>query len=266
MHTPPPNPSRLRREPSRWGRLVLLMALLAGGHGCRAITRNPYDKIEAELRTRERELAEARGELENSRLLNEAYARTPRTPCPDDGRATFLPLKEIVLGSGTGGADNDNQPGDEALQVVIVPRDSEASAVKVPASAVIFAYEVATNGTKTAIGRWDVPADTLRKNWRSGLFATGYYLTLQWDRLPAYPRLRVVVRLTTLDGRDYEAEREVSVRLVPGGGGIGIGERCEPTPAVPVVPFGRPVDELPPPRESRSNRPATIAPARSADR
>ncbi len=263
MHTPLPNPSRLRRERSRGGRLVLLAAILLGG-GCRTITRNPYDKIEAELRTRERELAEARGELENARLLNDAYARTPRAPCPDDGRAPFLPLKEIVLGSGTGGADNDNQPGDEALQVVIVPRDSDGSAVKVPASAVVFAYEVATNGTKTAIGRWDVPPDTLRKTWRSGLFATGYYPTLQWDRLPAYPRLRVVVRLTTLDGRDYEAEREVTVRVVPGGGGIG--ERCEPIPAVPVVPGGRSVDELPPPRESRSNRPATISPARTGDR
>jgi hypothetical protein len=271
MHTTPPNPSRPRRERSRGGRLVLLTALLLGGAGCRAITRNPYDKIEAELRTRERELAEARGELEGARLLNDAYARTPRAPAPDDARgAPFLPLKEIVLGSGTGGADNDNQPGDEALQVVVVPRDADLSAVKVPANVVVFAYEVAKNGTKTAIGRWDVSPDTLRRNWRSGLFATGYYLTLQWDQLPAYERLRVVVRLRTLDGREFEAEREVAVRVVPGGG-AGLREDCLPPVAVPrvppaIVPRSPMIEVLPLPTEVKANRPATISPARSGEK
>jgi hypothetical protein len=256
MHTPPPNPSRPRRDRSRWRRLVLFLTLVGMLGGCRAITRNPYDKIEAELRTRERELAETRAELDNARLLNDAYARTPRATNPDDCRTPFLPVKDIQLATGTGGADNDGRPGDEALQVVIVPRDGDNSAIKLPANVTVFAYEIARNGTKAAIGRWDVAPDTLRRTWKSGLFSTGYFLTLQWDQPPVYERVRIQVRMQTLDGRVFEADRDITVRVIPG-----VGASTETCPA-PVIPAPM-LDVLPLPRESRSERPVTLAPART---
>ncbi len=275
MHHEPPNSSRHYRERSRWCRLVLLGGIVCLATGCRAITRSPYDQIEAELRTRERELAEARAQLQNSKQLNDAYARTPRGPdCGDAAPAPYQPIKEIVLGSGTGGADNDDQPGDEALQVVLVPRDGDNSAVKVPANVTVFAFEVAKNGTKAAIGRWDVPPDTLRKNWKSGLLSTGYYLTMQWDQLPAYDRVKLLVRMQTLDGRVFEAEKEVTVRVLPNGG-VGMRENCLPPAAVPrvppaIVPSAPPgppmVDVLPLPKEVKANRPATISPARPGEK
>ena len=67
MHTPTPNPSRRSRIRSRWCRLVLLGGIVGLSTGCRAITRSPYDLIEAELRTRERELGEARSQLRNTK-------------------------------------------------------------------------------------------------------------------------------------------------------------------------------------------------------
>lgn len=273
MHTTTPIPSRPARERSRRGRLVPLLVLVLLAGGCRAITRNPYDKIEAELRTRERELAEARAELRDSKLLNEAYGRTPRgLPCNDPGTAPFLPIKEIVLGSGTGGVDNDNLPGDESLQVVIVPRDGDNSAVKVPANVTVLAFDVAKNGTKTAIGRWDVAPERLGKTWKGGLFATGYYLALQWDRPPSYDRVKLVVQLQTLDGRTFEAEREVSVRVLSNAGREqylplpmvpGSTEPLPPPALVPSVPPKPTIDELPPPTEVRRHRPASLEPARS---
>lgn len=284
MHHEPPNSSRHYRERSRWRRLVLLGGIACLATGCRAITRSPYDQIEAELRTRERELAEAKAQLQNSKQLNDAYARTPRGPdCGDAAPAPYQPIKEIVLGSGTGGADNDDQPGDEALQVVLVPRDGDGSAVKVPANVTVFAFEVAKNGTKAAIGRWDVPPDTLRRNWKGGLFSTGYYLTMQWDQLPAYDRVKLLVRMQTLDGRVFEAEREITVRVMPNGG-AGMRENCLPPTAVPrfppaiepsvppassvppaIVPSAPSVEVLPLPKEVKANRPATLSPARSGE-
>jgi hypothetical protein len=291
MHTTTHTTSRLCRTSLR---LVLLPLLLAS-ISCRAITKSPYDLIEAELRTKERELADTRSQLRNSKNLNDAYQRTPRgmAATGDDG-APFLPIKELTLGSGTGGADNDNQPGDEALQVVLVPKDEDGSAVKVPANVLILAYETSRNGTKCLISRWDIGADQLRRTWRSGLFATGYYIPLQWDQLPAFDKVRIVVRLQTLDGRAFEADKDITVRVLPGvipnnrgiappamvpqpgvfppsptqeypyvpndlpanpGGGY------IPSPTVPVVPPSRPkIEELPPPVESRS--PVRISPAR----
>ena len=41
-------------------------------------------------------------------------------------------------------------------------------AVKVPARATVFAYEVSPEGIKTPLGKWEVPPDQLRRTWRSG--------------------------------------------------------------------------------------------------
>jgi hypothetical protein len=277
MHTTDPNLSRRYREKSRWRRLVLLGGVVLLG-GCRTNPR--YDLLEAELRTRERELAEARSDLRSSRDLNRAYQQTPRGIVNGETGMPFQPLKEVILGSGTGGADNDSQPGDESLQVVLVPRDEDNSAVKVPANVVVLAYEVARNGTKTPIGRWDVCADQLRKTWRGGLFATGYYLLLQWDQVPAYEKVRIAVRVQTLDGRVFEADKDVTVRVLPGTvpGARDVqpllGEGAPlippalipnvPPPSLPpdTVPTNPPrIEELPPPRESRAS-PVRLAPAR----
>src|SRR5918995_1270196 len=51
----------------------------------------------------------------------------------------------------------------------------------------------------------EVSLGQLRRTWRSGLLSSGYFVPLQWERPPTTARMRLVARLTTLDGRDYEA-------------------------------------------------------------
>jgi hypothetical protein len=249
MPVPDRSTSRTDAAPRRAARLVgvLGVGLCGLAAGCRSNQR--YELIEAELRTRERELLECRGELQHARLLNQTYQRSLARPgCPPGAgpadAVPALPLKEIALASGTGGADNDGLPGDEALQVVVVPRDDDGSAVKVPAAVVVEAFEIGRNGVKVPIGRWDVPPEAVRRTWRGGLFATGYYLLLQWDRPPTTDRVRVAVRLTTLDGRPYEADRDVSVRPLPG---LVPGPAAGPVPVIPPPGLPGPAEELPPP-------------------
>jgi hypothetical protein len=231
----------------RVGRLVCCAAVLS--IGCRSAQR--YEGIEAELRTRERELAEARIELRNARQLNEIYERQHHGPPAGaviaNGGAPNIPLRDITLGRGTGGVDDDGRPGDETLQVVIVPKDDDGTAVKVPAKATVQAWAVGTDGIKTSIGRWEVSPEHLRKTWRSGLLSTGYFVPLQWQCPPGTERVRIAVRLTTLDGRPYETDRDVTVRP-PGG----VEPVYQPPPplAQPPLPvpsvIGQP-EELPPP-------------------
>jgi hypothetical protein len=253
---------------------VTSAAVLAVSAGCKS--HHKYELIEAELRTRNRELAEARAELAQARLLADAYQRNQLRPppCPAPGgvaAAPAFPLRDVVLGSGTGGLDDDNLPGDEALQVVIVPRDDDGSAVKVPARLDVRAFEITRAGLKNPIGTWAVPPEQLRRAWRGGLFATGYAVTLQWDQPPATERVRVAVRLTTLDGRPYEADKDVTVRPLAGVvppvaapvpvPAPGVEQLPLPGPAIP--PPGVPVpgtkellpEELPPPKMSGSFRP-----------
>ncbi len=235
--------------------------------GCRS--NNRYDLIEAELRTRERELADARGALDQSRNLLRAYeaaqtrGASPSGPQPGGGGGVFLSVKEIAIGRGTGGIDEDGAPGDEGLLVVVVPKDEDGSAVKVPARALVAAWEITPAGLKNPIGSWNIPADKLRPTWKSGLISTGYFIAVPWQTPPASDRVRVAVRLITTDGRAFEADRDVSVKppfppqrgggnvptmpRPPGGGRQPLFPEMPP-PGVPsAIPPG--AEELPPPAE-----------------
>lgn len=234
---------RAARRRVRGLRLCLLAALplFPLTAGCKPNKR--YDLVEAELRTRNRELLEARAALEQSRNLNRAFEQqqqlatsaAPPVTLPTGG----VYVKEIHLARGTGGLDEDGAPGDEALMVVVVPRDDDGSAVKVPGRLQVSALEVTPQGLKTPIGSWDVSPEKLRPAWRSGVLSTGYFVTLPWQTFPATERVRVVVRLLTVDGRAFEADRDVTVhpvaQAVP---------RGNPYPTSPVP---HPDSVLPPP-------------------
>ena len=215
----------------------LWLIFLIASSGCKSLVgKQPKsDLVEAELRTRERELLEARAELQQLRLLTDVYGRQGPY-CPPDGvphhaGSSPFTIRDFQLGNGTGGRDDDGLPGDEGLQVVMVPKDEEGTAVKVPGRATVTAFEIAKEGIKTPIGKWEVSADQLKKTWKSGLLGGGYTVPLQWDRAPTTTRIRVVVRFTLSDGREYEADRDANVTPLPG--------MIPRTPA-----FG---DELPPP-------------------
>lgn len=260
-----------RQAPTRtgWGRrLVRLLPVAALLLPLACKSTRKYDLIEAELRTRDRELAETRAELAQARLLADAYQRGALRPPPAvpaaGGPVPALPLRDVVLGSGTGGVDDDNLPGDEALQVTIVPRDDDGSAVKVPARATVWAFEITREGLKNPIGTWEVTPEQLRRTWRGGLFASGYSVILQWDKPPTTERVRVAVRLTTLDGRPFEADKDVTVRPLPGLVPPVAVPVPVPAPATPAPAFPPPSaprteelhpEELPPPKPSGSFKP-----------
>jgi hypothetical protein len=230
---------------------VLLAATCTLQLGCRA--NNRYDSIEAELRTRERELADTKAALDQTRNLLHAYEASQR-PVPATGpqpSGTVLPLKEISLGRGTGGVDEDGLPGDEGLMVVIVPKDEDGSSIKVPGRVLIAAWEITPAGLKNPIGSWDIGAEKLRRTWKSGLISTGYFVPVPWQTPPSLDRVRVAVRMVTADGRAYEADRDVTVRppLANRGGNGNV--LPYPQPAIPGIapPSVRPpaFPELPPP-------------------
>jgi hypothetical protein len=246
-------PARLRRF---W--VLVLTAGMVSLIGCRS-ARNfgkpdcKYDLLVAELRTREQEVLEARAELQQLRMTTGTPGRAaPGLGCLP-GEPAFHPgvppgVRGISLAAGTGGVDDDGHPGDEAFMVVVVPRDDEGTAVKTPGVLRVSAYDVTPEGLKLPIGRWEVSPDQMRKAWRSGLLSTGYFVPLQWDQPPAGGKVRFVVRLSTTDGRDFEADKDVSVRppvaAAPQGPAVG-----PPAPTAPVTPKIPPpeVPELPPP-------------------
>jgi len=179
--------------------------------GCKPNKR--YDLIEAELRTRERELADTRAALEQARNLNRAYVQqaSPEPPAPN--APAYVPVKEIALARGTGGVFGEGPAGEDGLMVVVVPRDEDGVAVKVPARVEIAAWDISAAGLKSPIGNWLVPAEKVRPTWRSGFISTGYFILVPWQIQPCNERVRISVRLTTLDGRAFETDRDINVKL-----------------------------------------------------
>lgn len=265
------SPSRLLRLlPLRrvWrflaARRVTVLLLMAVAAGCRSNS----DLVEAELRTRDSQVRDLRDKLYRSQACNGALERELHdlhqggaARLPPEVAAQVYTVKDIMLARQTGGYNEDGQPGDEALQVVVEPRDTDGQAIKAPGALHVTALEISPQGLKTPIGIWDVPPDQLRRTWKNGLFATGYFVVLPWKTCPASERLRVVVQFTLADGRLFETDRDVTIRLPPGASRLAPGEHL-PNP----TPFGPgPVLELPPAGPAKGKRSPTTISLRPAE-
>jgi len=241
---------------------LLALALLPAAGGCRS----SCEHVEAELRRRETELHETRDELERAQAINETLQRelcalrqTPSPPptslsgkAPVPSSHVVAPLgtiKDIALSRQTGGLDEDRLPGDEALQVVVEPRDYDGHALKVHGQLQVTALEILPEGVKKPLSTWEVSDDQLRRSWKTGLFGSGFYVVLPWQCPPSATKLRVIVRFTQADGRLFEADRDVTVRLLPipkpalpAGPEVPLTHRAEKpkSPLVGAVQLGRP--------------------------
>ncbi len=194
----------------------LALLFLAGCRNCNC------DLLEAELRTRENELRDIKIEMSRTAACNEAYQREIQSlhqlPAPKvtvETSSSAAAVKEITLGRQTGGYSTDDCPGDHALQVVVEPVDADGSVIKAPGKLYVEAMEITPEGIKIPLCFWEVPPDQLRRSWKSGLLSTGYYEILPWKSWPTQTKVRVVARLTLADQRVFEAEKDVTIRLIP---------------------------------------------------
>jgi hypothetical protein len=221
---------------------ALLVCFFSGCHSC--------DLLESELRTRENQLYDVKSELARSEAQNAALVREltavrqngPASITPEQASQTYT-LKDIVLGRGTGGYDDDDLPGDEALQVVVEPRDGDSQAIKAPGTLHVEALEISPEGLKAPISAWDIPPERLRRSWRSGLLSSGYILVLPWQQWPASEKIRVVARFTLMDGRMFEADKDVTVHLIP--------DAQRKSPSSPENRPAAPTEQLPLPRKGK---------------
>jgi len=195
--------------------LLLLCTFIAG-------CKSPNHKLESELRNRDNDIDYLKNELYRSKTYNKAmemelHATRGEVPpgTPYDPLNKVYPLKNITLGRQTGGVDLDGQTGEEALQVIIEPKDAESHVVKVPGNVLIQVIEISTEGLKTPLSTWQISNDELSKSWRNGLLTTGYALTMQWKLWPNSDKLRVIVHFKLDDGRLFEAEKDFTLKLPP---------------------------------------------------
>ena len=203
------------------------------------------DVLENELRERDKQYREVLEELGKADHRSDAQQREidalrKGAPVTPEQAAQTFGLKRISLGRGTGGVDNDSLPGDEALQIILEPRDTDDHIIKTPGTVYVLAVEINQQGLKTPFSSWTVPEGKLRQSWKQGLLSTGYSLILPWKNFPQTENLRIVARLVTPDGRIYETDKDIKVRLVPGAPRRPEGPPDCPIPPEAIDPFALP--------------------------
>ncbi len=226
--------------------LLLFCGLLATG------CQSPCDLVESELRAREHDVCDLKAEVSRLHADNDSLQRELQAVrvsgsakiTPELASQTYT-LKAITLARQTGGYDSDGLPGDEALQVVLEPRDPDGQAIKAPGSVEVLALEISPEGIKRPLCSWHVDPEQLRRSWRSGLLTTAYFLVLPWKNWPTCERLRVVAQFTLSDGRVFEADKDVTVHLPPTDSHTPVPDDLRP----PGTPAGPPLEPLPPPRK-----------------
>jgi hypothetical protein len=93
---------------------------------------------------------------------------------------------------------------------------------------------------------------------------TGYLFTLPWKNWPTTEKLRVTAQFQLPDGRMFEADRDVTVRLIPANQRPAVVPNNTPEPAPPSSPppakDGGPM-LLPPPKRIEPAMPDTPPPS-----
>ena len=236
--------------------LMLMIAVC----GCRSC-----ERVETELRARENDVRELREEVDrcgiyNQTLQQEVHALRGQLGVPVDGSSppAAYPVQSLVLGRQTGGRSNEICPGDDALQVQVEPRDPEGQAIKAPGQLLIQAQEIASDGIKRPLSSWAIPPEQLQRSWKNGLLTTGYVLNLPWKVWPSSEKLRVTAQFQLADGRVFEADRDVTVRLTPLNQRPTVIPNTPPSPAPSFPPAPQPANETGP---ALLPAPRLIAPA-----
>ncbi len=119
----------------------------------------------------------------------------------------------LKIGRLTGGADTDpTRPGDESVQVHVVPTDQRGDLLKAAGTFTIDAFDLSLP-QDNRVGHWEFDVAESAKNWIGNMLTYGYSFTRPWERPPRGQK--VTVRVTfrdALTGREFTEQTEVTVR------------------------------------------------------
>lgn len=203
-------------------RMSVLLALFAC-HGC--ATRGNLAVLEGQLRRQEDQVHHLNGELKETQQQLQ-IARTEseklRGQLVEQAGGKLLPEQSDVIFRAssikfnaylTCGVDRDGQPGDELLSVLLVPQDAQGHTIRLPGALEVEAIDLNASENQRRLGQWKWPLEAAGKEWHSGFLAEGYHLEVPWQAPPGHSQITVHAKLTTPDGRAFDATQVVNVRV-----------------------------------------------------
>ena len=205
-------------------RRLLTAAVAACALGGCLGARGDIEAVEAQLRQQQdradkyaRELSQVRQELDVARqeadLLRRQMADSGGQALPAEFTDSLFRVQRLQFNSlMSGGRDRDGQPGDDVLVAVLTPVDEHGDLVKLPGTIELEAIDLTRPEAERQIGKWTFDPAQSRQLWKRGLFSAGYQVEVPWQRPPS-KELLLYARLTTADGRQFDATQSVKVKL-----------------------------------------------------
>jgi hypothetical protein len=125
-----------------------------------------------------------------------------------DPRITHIRLNSLA----TGGADLDNQPGDDGVSLLIEPRNAADQHVPIAGPVSVVVLDPAKQDEAARVARWDFSVHEVREFMGETSLSKGIRFQLPWPHArPEATRLHLYVRYTTPEGAQLEADREIFV-------------------------------------------------------
>lgn len=139
---------------------------------------------------------ELRQQLAVARSINE-----------DDIKRLFYP-ERLLIDPLTGGADYDDQPGDDGVTVYLKPIDRYGDVVKVAGDIRIQLFDLAAPADRNLVGEYAIPVDQVGELWHGKLWTGHFTIKCGWLHGPPEHN-EITVRAIFVD---YLTKRVVSAQ------------------------------------------------------
>ena len=231
-------------------RLCLGLTFIALG----CASRGDVDLLEARLRNQELQLRKAEQRATQlASQLEEAQQQQDLLRSQIAGQLPALPAETTqALAAATGlkfhtlltaGQDRDGVAGDDQLHVFLFPHDADGELVKLTGNLEVEVFDPSQPGGMQRIGHKQYTAEEARKLWHNGFLSSGFQTELPLEAPPSGTKLVLHGRLTTIDGRQFDASHTVSV--VSRSGNYSLDGMIPPQPLADRKPLDEPSGIVP---------------------
>jgi len=190
--------------------------------GCSLSSNRSQELVEARLRQQDDTIRELERRLQSSNETVTALQQEADTirlasqqgmqPIPpEQADSTFRVAKLEVSSLMSGGIDRDQSPGDDQFTLLLTPRDAAGNTLRAVGNLDIELLDFTRPSEQQRIGQWQFSRADVGTMWHQGLVGQGYQFTSPWQQLPSSPDVHVHARLTTVDGRQFDATSKLRV-------------------------------------------------------
>jgi hypothetical protein len=141
-------------------------------------------------------------------VADDAATNEPMPPMSSPEEVRRIAINRLMSGSHSYGS----RPGDDGVRVVFTARDEYEHPILAPGAVSVVVVDPEVVGAESRVARWDFSAEETAAHFRPGTFAKGYHFDLIWpDHPPAHDRVKMYVRFSTPDGRNFEAQQTIHI-------------------------------------------------------